>query len=252
MTMPLRALWPDKHGVDLHGRKPGEAAPAKLAAPPAKAGPKSPVPLSGRSARIEALLKSGTAPRHAVLGVQQDAAANAAKVKALGSGSQLARAVTEYAETPTQDLDVLTGIEVHSKPVHGKAHCTWERRVVMGSTSVTGDFRHELGHAIHMSLSPALQKHAEALHAEALSKALKTPAGKQQQMTHEWYEKTYGIIGRRALDNWHEDFAEHYRGYAKAVYQVKHNVDPKALDRYTEYHPGWSKFWDAYYAGGTA
>jgi hypothetical protein len=170
----------------------------------------------------------------------------------MGSGSQLNRAVTEYAETPTQDLDVLTGIEVHSTPVQGKAHCTWERKVVMGSTSVTGDFRHELGHAIHMSLSPALQEHVKALHAEALSRAMKTPAGKQQQMTHEWYEKTYGIIGRRALDNWHEDFAEHYRGYAKAVYQVKHNADPQALNRYTELHPKWSRFWDAYYAGGTA
>ncbi len=170
-------------------------------------------------------------------------------IKYLATGN-IARAVEEYADTPMWDLQVLGGIEVLNTPVDGQAVCYMNsRKLRMGSTSVTGDFRHELGHAVRAffgstsSLTRAVKHHYN----EVMEKVKANPAGKNSKMSHDWYEENYGVIGSRALDNFEEDFAEHYRGYHKAVYQDKQNGDSKNLDRYRQLHPEMAKIFDAHY-----
>ena len=90
----------------------------------------------------------------------------------------------------------------------------------MGSSSVTGDFRHELGHAIHGALgathgkdntNPMLQviadhfdtvKAAMKEHPEGMGTGKGEPGTPGAKMSHEWYETNYHIIGRRGADSW--------------------------------------------------
>lgn len=197
------------------------------------------------------LLASGAAEPDAVLGViDASEPGKLAFVKAIAGGPAAARALTEYRDTPRADLECLSAVFVDDKPVHGQACCYMaDRRLMMGSTSVTGDFRHELGHALHgaMMKNAALEAHIAALHKEALAKAKANPAGMQKKLDHEFYETAYGVIGRRAMDDEKEDVAEHYRGYHKAVFRTRTGEDPDALKRYRERFPGWAKLWDAWY-----
>lgn len=203
--------------------------------------------LTTRSQAIADRLTADDAPVHAVLGAACDATANDAIVDAIGHGPAIGRAHVEYKTTPTCDLRVLSGIRVEGHPVHGQANCSQARVVTMGSTSVTGDFRHELGHAILFSLTAAVYAHIQKLHAASKARAQANPAGLVKKLDHEFYETQYGVIGRRAMDSCHEDFAEHYRGYQKAVYRTRTGEDPQALARYASRFPEWSRFWDAYY-----
>jgi hypothetical protein len=201
---------------------------------------------ASRNEKAEQILKANSAPTFAILQASADEQTNAAIVKAIGHGPAIDRAVAEYKSTPTADLLVLTAIRVEAAPVFGQANCSGSK-VTMGSTSVTGDFRHELGHAIHNSLTPALVDFVKALHAASIARSKANPLGYHTKQSHEWYEVNLGIIGRRALDSWRENFAEHYRGYQKAVWQVRTGSDPEALNRYATRFPEWSRFWDAYY-----
>ena len=177
-------------------------------------------------------------------------------LKASVSGSaadRMARASKEYGETPINDLDMLNGINVEGHAVYGQANCKVASRVVqMGTTSVTGDFRHEVGHALHGVAESAHGPLVKAMRHEydaAMERAKANPAGMQQKLSHQWYEENYGVIGRRALDTWHENVAEHYRGYHKAIYQQRHEGNAAALSTYRQRHSGWAKIWDAWYTG---
>lgn len=205
-----------------------------------------------RVAKMAALIQGGGETKDAVLAVvDSGGAAKAALIKQLTTGAAADRAVKEYADTPTADLECLSAIEVRGEPVHGQANCNMgTRKVTMGSTSVTGDFRHELGHALHGALlkNQIVNAYIAKLHAEAMAKVKANPAGLAAKLTHEFYETTYGVIGRRALDDEKEDVAEHYRGYHKAVYQTRTGEVQGALEKYRERFPGWARLWDCWYS----
>jgi hypothetical protein len=187
---------------------------------------------------------------------EQDQLLVNARVKAITKGN-VERALKEYAETPLYDLECLSSIKVGDKPQPGQAQCNIQtREVMMGSTSVTGDFRHELGHAIHAafggrhglmtknSMTGLVAEHYKGVKAAMLAH----PEGKGKKMPYEWYEEKIGVIGRRGMDNWKEDMAEHYRGYHRALYQDKHEKgNGKNLALYRKRHPMMAKLFDAHY-----
>ena len=208
-----------------------------------------------------ALYTSDTATPNAILQLHEsdgDKTAKAAFIDSISHGAAAHRAQKEYSGTPRADVEILSSITVNDHPVHGQANCNLgSRAVTMGSSSVTGDFRHELGHALRAAWGGAggpsaktdLTKAVFALHAEAMAKASSNPAGVKQKLDHEFYETNYGVIGRRALDSVEEDFAEHYRGYHKAVYQSLNEPDKKdALEKYNQRFPGWAKLWNSWYS----
>ena len=214
-------------------------------------------------ARVEkaiALYDSGSAPANAILQLKEsdaDKAAKSAFIDSISHGPAAHRAQKEYSGTPRADVEILSSITVKDSPVQGQANCSLgSRAVTMGSTSVTGDFRHELGHALRAawggsggpSAKTALTNAVFKLHAEAMAKATSNPAGVKQKLDHEFYETNYGVIGKRALDSVEEDFAEHYRGYHKAVFQSQNEPDKKnALEKYNQRFPGWAKLFNAWY-----
>ena len=130
------------------------------------------------------------------------------------------------------------------------------RKIEMGSTSASGDFRHELGHALHSSFGGSDWTGKKGATNAAVASEYKgvTERGKEDppppggKMSYEEYETKYGIIGRRALDNGRENLAEHYRGYHREIYKDRHEGGGgKNLDTYRERHPGWADIWDAHY-----
>jgi hypothetical protein len=204
------------------------------------------------SAAASSILTAGTAAKDAVLQVhaQDDPAGRAAAVAAISEGPAKERALHEYAHTPTGDLRVLSRITVKDTPVQGQAVCNMaSRSLTMGSTSVTGDFRHELGHAVRSAWgNSAMTQAVKAEFKKAQDRVKADPPGHGMKLTHDEYESKYGVIGKRGLDNFEENAAEHYRGYQKAVYARLHEGDGgKALARYRQLHPGWARIWDAHY-----
>lgn len=220
--------------------------------PETKSAPSGMSKASVEADKVAKLLKGDAVEDAVVMQPQGTQTERVNLILKLSSGNGKARAIQEYAQTPVRDLKCLSGIRVESEPVHGQANCSPSGKVTMGSTSVTGDFRHELGHAILFAYQgTALAARVNQLHNEAMSKVKANPKGLQEKLSHDFYETTYGVIGRRALDSVHEDFAEHYRGYHKAIYQqtvTKEN--PNALKIYRERFPGWAKLWDAHYTNG--
>jgi hypothetical protein len=239
-----------------------------------------PEEMEARVQEVAGILGSGKAKKDAVLDLIGPDPAREARIKALTSGD-VDRALKEYKFTPVGDLAVLSGIDVRSTPIQGQAVCYMnDRSVAMGSTSAIGDFRHELGHAIRASLGgdggpgkkTALSAYVAERHDETLAKAAegqaKFPGGQQfpggaegNALKQAFYEENFGTIDPRSLDNWEEDFAEHYRAYQKAVYQAyiteggAPDHDAGALEHYRATFPKWADFWDAWYtaqAGATA
>jgi hypothetical protein len=145
---------------------------------------------------------------------------------------------------------------VLDEKVAGQAVCNLSARSVkMGSTSVTGDFRHELGHAMRSAFAGDNPKNQTPMttavayeHDQAMQKVTKNPPKPLEKLSHDEYELRYGVVGRRSLDNWEEDCAEHYRLYHREVYRDLHEGgNGKYLAQYRARHPGWAKIWDAHY-----
>ena len=218
-----------------------------------------------RRRATEAILESGTAIRDAVMLLPPDTVRREELLKKLAVGDTK-RAMKEYSETPVGDLEVLSGIYVKTHPVPGQANAQMaSRTLTMGSTSVTGDFRHELGHAIRSSFGGAgghtaktpLTTYVAARHSETLARRdASSKAGLPKPKTHQEWEERIGVIDPRGLDNWDEDFAEQYRAYQKAVFQVRHpevgDYNPDALETYRKRFPKWSALWDAWYTAQLA
>jgi hypothetical protein len=259
----------DRRGRWMHIVQAVEKADVdlKLAWQPGQADPANANRMEFRAKAVGAILDSGTEVQNAVLQLPQNTIWRKELLDKIATGPARDRAHKEYSETPVGDLEVLGGIEVSDKPIGGQAVCQMNTRVVkMGTTSVTGDFRHELGHAIRASMGgkggysakTPLTMHVAQLNKESMAKAkgamksgIKPPDFHSKAEKEEWFETIYGIIGRRALDNWEEDFAEQYRGYHRAIFRTQHSEvpdhDPDALDKYRERFPGWARLWDAWY-----
>ncbi len=246
--------------IDTLSKKTGLSREEIQAAYAGTASPNDYHASNARARLAEAILKHGLEVPNAALLVQShDDTAQVTKTiwKLTNGNGDIERAQKEYADTPLCDLQVLSRISVLKVPVHGQANCNMATRAVtMGSTSVTGDFRHELGHALHAALGGAkglTQKNAltSAIadhYNKVKERMVKNPAGVKTKLSHDWYEDNYGVIGKRGTDNWHEDFAEHYRGYHKAIYRDAHEGGQGAyLEQYRQRHPEMAKVFDAHY-----
>ena len=179
-----------------------------------------------------------------------DATEASSYASAIGKGDKK-RIATEYAQTPIYDLQTVDYIESRNKPVSGKAYYQssgGKAKVVMGTTSVTGDFRHELGHAVRFAYPNDSHGAKEvARHYSEVRKRVKENPPKSPKLSYEEYETNYGIIGRRALDNKEEDFAEHYRGFHRELYRDREAKTDKHMKQYRERHPTMANLFDARY-----
>lgn len=223
----------------------------------ADASPKSSLNAKVRARVAGSILLGGTAVPNAINHILNGhgKAAVIAKVAAITTGN-VAAAQKEFADTPVYDLNVLSSIAVKSGPVSGEAVCNMaDRSITCGSTTRSGSFRHELGHAIRSAwggeshsgktqMTMAAAKTYEAV----LAKVKADPSGIKNKLSHDEYETKYGVVGRRSLDNWEENVAEHYRLYHREVYRDrKEGGGGKYLAQYRDRHPEWAKLWDAHY-----
>jgi 8-oxo-dGTP diphosphatase len=204
-----------------------------------------------RAKIASAILESGQGVKDAVLQVhaKYDKAAASALVKQISAGSEAKRAEKEYSSTPLGDLQVLSKITVRSDPVSGQAVTNMvTRSLTMGSTSVTGDFRHELGHAIRASWGDSAMTSAVKHEYSDLMSRLKADPPKGINLSHDDWETKYGAVGKRGRDNFEEHCAEHYRLYQREIYRDLHEGgNGKFLAQYRQRHPGWARIWDAHY-----
>jgi hypothetical protein len=203
------------------------------------------------------ILSSGSAQQDAVLNVlaQHDAEAVKTLVGKITKGNVEA-AQKEFAATPLFDLQVLSGMEVSHGKIHGEAVCYMaDRKLAMGSTTRTGSYRHELGHAIRSAMAGISAYHKTELtkaidkeYKQVMAKVKADPTGIKTKLDHDAYETKYGAVGRRALDNWEENFAEHYRLYHREIYKDKNEGgNGKWLAQYRQRHPGMAAIFDAWY-----
>jgi SPP1 gp7 family putative phage head morphogenesis protein len=180
-----------------------------------------------------------------------------ARVKAITEGNN-SQALIQYKDTPAHDLAAVTKITQKSHPVSGEAVANLNQRTIKaGTTTRPGSYRHELGHVLRAAMSgkpgePGNKNTTtKAIHKEfekVQERVKADPSGLKKKMPHEWYEEHYGVAGRRSLDNWEENAAEHYRLYHRELYRDKHEGGGgKFLDGYRQRHPGWAKIWDAHY-----
>ncbi len=201
-----------------------------------------------------AIYTGGLSVKDAVTHVMAKHKPAADLLKKITDGPDADRAFKEYSQTPYHDLAILSKITVKDTPQQGQAVCNmFHRTMTMGSTSVTGDFRHELGHAVHGSYiagdhKEGITKKVEDLYKTVKEKVAADPTGMTMKLSHDEYQLKYGVVGRRALDNSKENFAEHYRMYHREVYRDAHEGGGgKYLAQYRERHPEWAKIWDAHY-----
>lgn len=132
------------------------------------------------------------------------------------------------------------------------------REIKVGSTTRPGSYRHELGHVLRAALGGESYKGKTAMtkaiaeeFAKVQARVKADPAGLKTKQPHEWYEAKYGVAGRRSLDNWEENFAEHYRLYHREIYRDRHEGGGgKFLAGYRERHPGMAAIFDAHYTAG--
>ena len=233
------------------------------------------VVLKHRAAVEGAILDHGMARENAILDVMgqkgkwgvHDKGSHNAFVASISKGDK-ARSVKEYEQTPTYDVQVLTGVNAVHGHVQGQANCTYTRLVTMGHVKgdfVTGDFRHELGHAVRFAMQQGTPGGGGHLGAGTPGGSL-TPMAKavaerfvdvKQRMKanpatgpvdNDFCEKSWGIISTRGKDNWEENAAEHYRGYHREVLRERYKKDGGGqLATYRERHPEWAAIWDARY-----
>lgn len=217
-----------------------------------------------RVAIESALLKTGLAHENALgklLAEQHDKAAVAKHVQEIVKASEkgMAAALDQYKQVPLYDLQVLSEVKVSDKSIQGYAVCYMNTRsLAIGirpdtGTWATGDFRHELGHAIHAgcmgsAIDEVIRQHYKSVKA-AVEEHGKAPMKGPQ--SSDWYEEKIGVTGKRGLDNAHEDWAEHYRCYHRAWYQenVLHakKKGSASLAEYRNRHPEMAAVMDARY-----
>jgi hypothetical protein len=210
-----------------------------------------------RAKVVSTVLTNGLAVKDAVLHLNHKVADAKERVKAIGHGDAVDRAIKEYAHTPIYDLNILSKIVVISGQVPGQALCNLaSRSVSMGSTSVTGDFRHELGHAVRAAMGGEYHKENSLTKAVAeefsklMARLKADPPPPGAKLDHETWETKYGAVGRRCIDNWEENCAEHYRLYHRELYRDREEGgNGKWLKQYRDRHPGWARIWDAWYTG---
>jgi len=212
-----------------------------------------------RAKVVGAIYASGTMQKDAVMDVL-DGDSFAAKKrliekKTIGNKNE---AVKELATVPEYDLHVVGKIIVMDHPMLGEAMCDMATRdLTMGANTRSGSYRHELGHAVRSAMGGdsylskrVITRAVNKEYGKVEKRIAKNPAGVEKKLSHEWYEKNYGVAGRRSLDHWEENFAEHYRLYHREIYRDRHEGGGgKHLAQYRERHSGMAKIFDAWYTG---
>lgn len=210
-------------------------------------------------AKIEgAIHAGGHAVPHALVhlldGGYHDKAAHAQLVADLVKGGAPGQGAKEYGQTPLYDLQVVSEVRISAKPIAGQAVCYLQTRALAVGPGpegkhVTGDFRHELGHAVDFALieapaafRDAIDGHWKKAQGAAKKQGTKPPPGAGE----DWCETTFGVMSLRGLDNAKEDFAEHYRGYHREALRHRKKKGGQ-LDIYAERHPAYAAIWDAHY-----
>lgn len=206
--------------------------------------------LTMRAKVTDAILSGEVSNPNAVHGV---ALGDEAKVKSLTQGDT-AGPLKEFSDTPKYDIAVLSSIKVSKEPLPGEALASLDVGYIkVGSTTRPGSYRHELGHVIHGTYTHrakgvVVDKAVEQEFAKVQEKVKANPIGLKTKQEHAWYEKEYGVVGRRCLDNSKENFAEQYRVYHREIFRDKNEGGGgKFLEGYRTRHPGWAKIWDAHY-----
>jgi len=210
-----------------------------------------------RAKVTDAILSSGKVVRDAALQVltNHDPKAAGDWLVEITKGEQ-AKVLKELGGVPLYDTHILSLIESKNHELSGEATCNMASRALsVGTTTRPGSYRHELGHAIRSAwggkswTGKTAMTAAAAKEFEIVQEKLKAdPSGIKTKLTHEEYETKYGVAGRRSLDNWEENVAEHYRLYHREIYRDLHEGgNGKHLAQYRERHPGWAKIWDAHY-----
>ena len=170
----------------------------------------------------------------------------------------LARATSEFARTPVYDLQVLSEVKLTPKSIPGRAVCYVQTRAIsMGHDEVkkdfvTGDFRHELGHAVHFAWIESAQGTEDILRGEFKSvqeRRKQNPSPKSSKMDSNWYEEKWGVTGARGADNHKENTAEHYRCYHRTLHQEQNggSKGSTSLAQYRSRHPAMADLFDARY-----
>jgi hypothetical protein len=197
---------------------------------------------------------SGLAEKNAVLHTAYADPKHLANI--MDGKGDLGYASAQYAEVPQHDMEAVTKIHVKAEPVYGEAVANLGSREITGGKGTRpGSYRHELGHVIRASLGGSSYSNhntmTKAIHAhyeEVQARVKADPSGLKAKMPHEWYEEHYGVAGRRSLDSWEENFAEHYRIYHRNIYQDMHEGGGgKMLAGYRKRHPKMAKIFDAHY-----
>lgn len=214
-----------------------------------------------RIAGMEKIHQSGAVVPDAAVKLMQthDQEATRRFVAAISEGN-IPWALKEFQDTPLYDLQVLGGITVRDSAVPGRAVCQMNsREITMGQGSKTGDFRHELGHAIRAAMGGESGYDGKTF----ITKMVKDEFKKVQEriaadpslmnghghVDTDALQKAYGIVSARGADNWEENFAEQYRGYHRALFRDRKEGGTKHLDNYKAWNPGFAKIWDVWYSG---
>jgi len=93
------------------------------------------------------------------------------------------------------------------------------------------------------ALTEAVAQHYK----ESMAKVKALPLSTSNKLTHEFFETQYGVVGKRGLDNWEEDFAEHYRLFHRELYRDRQEGTSKHMEQYRQRHPKMAKLFDAHY-----
>jgi hypothetical protein len=200
-----------------------------------------------------AILQGGTEIKDAVLHLTK--LGDPGRLDKIGTGN-LANAKAQFAETPTYDLAILNKFTQSDTPIQGEAVANLgTRSIVCGPDTRIGSYRHELGHVLRGALggksfanTTGMTKAISDEFDKVQQRVEADPSGLKGKMTHEQYEEKYGVAGRRSLDNWEENFAEHYRLYHREIYRDKHEGgNGKFIAGYRTRHPGMARIFDAHY-----
>jgi len=212
-----------------------------------------------RAKIVGAIYASGTGVKDAVVQVfdSDSEQSKNALVKKLTSGKP-DKPIAEFSSVPEYDIKILSSISQLSGPAYGEANCQMAtRRIEVGSTTRSGSYRHELGHAVRSAMGGDSHKSKRIItkavaeeYNKVMQKVKKDPVGLKKKLSHEEYEKKYGVVGRRGIDNWEENFAEHYRLYHREAFRDRNEGGGgKYIAQYRERHSGMAKVWDAWYTG---
>lgn len=260
-TAPTKPVQPPTAKGDTASALAAAGLSPEMLAPIAKESAKPGAPAAAlRVKAMDALWSANAHQENAFLSLKAQPEDKEVLIKGIGSGN-LDKLRTEFKDTPVYDLAVLSSMRADPGYSEGRGVCQMQSRSIkVWSNGLPGDYRHELGHAIRSSLSgggnfgtpSAISTAVMADYKSAIERRSKNkmPSGMdgKDPKTKDWMEENWGVPGKRALDNWEEYFAEHYRVYHRENYRdANEGGNGERLARYRKLHPTMARVFDTYY-----